>query len=133
VAGLPRRGHEVLPSVELDAKKCDSGGSCLKNCPRGCFEKVDGKVQVVNEEECILCGKCVEPSVSNAASTNRVSSPLTLERAQLEHTLDALAAEDALLLVHDLDLAVHLSRSSPAGQFLRQLPPESHFFAVELD
>ncbi len=53
-------GFKYYPSVAIDAKKCDHGGSCDKYCPRDVFERVDDKVTVARPEECILCGKCVE-------------------------------------------------------------------------
>jgi len=94
-------GMKYYPSVELDAKKCDSGGSCLKNCPRGCFEKVDGKVQVVNEEECILCGKCVEVCELGALKVKGDDTRFVL-RFETDGSVTAKEAlEYALKLLHD--------------------------------
>jgi DNA-directed RNA polymerase subunit D len=53
-------GVKYYPQVEIDAKKCDKGGSCVKNCPRDVFEKGEAKIVVKDEEACILCGKCME-------------------------------------------------------------------------
>jgi DNA-directed RNA polymerase subunit D len=94
-------GMKYYPKITLDAKKCDSGGSCLKHCPRGCFEKVDGKVQVVKEEECILCGKCVEVCELGALKVDGDATRFVL-RFETDGSIQAKEAlEYALKLLRD--------------------------------
>ena len=34
-------GYKYYPTVKIDGKKCDRGGSCVRACPHGVFEKAD--------------------------------------------------------------------------------------------
>ena len=61
-------GYKYYPSVSIDHKKCDRGGSCVRACPQGVFEKSEGEVSVVNPEACDLCRACLEVCETNAVS-----------------------------------------------------------------
>ena len=47
-----------MVTVTIDYDKCDSIGDCMDNCPVGVFQKQDGKIVVVNPDECISCRVC---------------------------------------------------------------------------
>jgi DNA-directed RNA polymerase subunit D len=53
-------GYKYYPSVVIDPKKCDKGASCVQICPRDVFTEGDKKIEVTDEEACVLCDSCVE-------------------------------------------------------------------------
>jgi DNA-directed RNA polymerase subunit D len=53
-------GYQYYPKVEIDYSKCDSGASCVSNCPRDVLAMKGKKVEVVEPEHCSLCGTCEE-------------------------------------------------------------------------
>jgi len=46
--------------VTIDASKCDNGGSCIKVCPKRVMAFKDQKVQVIDNDACVLCEDCVK-------------------------------------------------------------------------
>jgi len=53
--------HRYLANVvtlRFDAEKCTGCGRCMEVCPHGVFDKVEGKVRVVDRDLCIECGAC---------------------------------------------------------------------------
>lgn len=54
-------GYKNYPVVEIDGKKCDKKGGCVKACPKKIL-KMDGKKGVVVQdlEKCSLCKACEE-------------------------------------------------------------------------
>jgi len=59
-------GYKYAPRVKIDASKCDNGATCVDVCPRDCFAKVGNKVQVVNEQDCMLCKACIKECKTKA-------------------------------------------------------------------
>ena len=53
-------GHKYYPSIEIDSKKCDLGGSCVKTCPKNILKLEGDRLVVQNLEDCTLCMSCVE-------------------------------------------------------------------------
>ena len=53
-------GFKYYPIVEIDHKKCDKGGTCIKVCPRDVFTEGDKRIDVTDAEACILCDSCLE-------------------------------------------------------------------------
>jgi 2-oxoglutarate ferredoxin oxidoreductase subunit delta len=47
-----------MPKPVIDPKKCNCCGECVKICPKEVFGKVKGKVEAVDEGECIGCRAC---------------------------------------------------------------------------
>ncbi len=44
--------------VVIDYSKCNHCGTCLDVCPSNVFSMVEGKVKVVNEQQCLACLAC---------------------------------------------------------------------------
>jgi DNA-directed RNA polymerase subunit D len=61
-------GYRYYPSITVDPQKCESSGDCVKVCPRDVLGIKDGKLEVVNLEDCILCGACVDACIRDAIS-----------------------------------------------------------------
>ena len=61
-------GYKYRPHVEIDASKCDQGGSCIDACPKGVFAREGDTVKVVDEKACDLCKACVEVCETGAVS-----------------------------------------------------------------
>ena len=53
-------GYKYYPMIEIDHKKCDKGGTCIRICPRDVFTEGDKKIEVSDPEACTLCDSCVE-------------------------------------------------------------------------
>lgn len=83
-------GYKYYPSVKIDGKKCDRGGSCVRACPHGVFEKVEGQVNIVDPEACDLCGACVEACENHAIT---ISSDDTKFIFEFETDFSMSAAE----------------------------------------
>ncbi|MEE8168376.1 MAG: 4Fe-4S dicluster domain-containing protein [Candidatus Hydrothermarchaeales archaeon] len=49
-----------MASIEIDTQKCNACADCVDACPSSVFEMVDGKVKIVNLEDCIECCACVD-------------------------------------------------------------------------
>lgn len=63
-------GYKYYPTVIIDEKKCDQGGSCVRACPHKVFEKTEDGVKVVDPEACDLCKACIEVCESSAVSVS---------------------------------------------------------------
>ena len=53
-------GYQYYPVVKISSEKCDSGGSCVVNCPMDVLVKKDKKIVVADLESCSLCNACKE-------------------------------------------------------------------------
>ena len=51
--------YKFMPIVEIDTKKCDGCGDCVKYCPKNVFSIVKSKPVVQNEINCTLCMECI--------------------------------------------------------------------------
>ncbi|WP_400203607.1 DNA-directed RNA polymerase subunit D [Candidatus Methanomassiliicoccus intestinalis] len=72
-------GYRYYPTIEIDPARCDSGGTCIKACPRGVLAKEDGIVKVVDLESCILCKSCFEVCELNAIKLSGSDSKFIFE------------------------------------------------------
>jgi len=52
--------YKLYPSIEINAKKCDNCGACIKACPKNILKEKNGKIIIQNIEECNLCNACAE-------------------------------------------------------------------------
>jgi len=59
-------GYRYYPTIKIDPAKCDSGGSCVAQCPRDVLAKKDGKIVVDDLESCTLCKACEDVCELNA-------------------------------------------------------------------
>lgn len=46
--------------IVVDFYICNGCGLCAEECPANVFSIIDGKARPINEEECILCGHCLD-------------------------------------------------------------------------
>ncbi|MBJ19212.1 MAG: hypothetical protein GY910_07610 [bacterium] len=48
-------------TITLDTDRCEAIDRCWEVCPKGCFEKLEGrnKIELAHEDRCIRCGACV--------------------------------------------------------------------------
>ena len=44
--------------IYIDKNKCQGSGECIKACPRGALQLIDGKA-VVSHDRCDLDGLCI--------------------------------------------------------------------------
>jgi DNA-directed RNA polymerase subunit D len=58
-------GFKFYPNIEIDAKKCDLGGSCVRSCPKNILKIENKKVVVQDIENCTLCNSCIEVCEAN--------------------------------------------------------------------
>lgn len=58
-------GYKYYPNIEIDAKKCDLGGTCVRTCPKNILKIEDKKLVVQNIDDCSLCMSCVEVCEAN--------------------------------------------------------------------
>ncbi len=49
-----------LIHYEIDPEKCIGCTACARNCPVNCISGERKKVHLINQDECIKCGKCFE-------------------------------------------------------------------------
>jgi DNA-directed RNA polymerase subunit D len=88
-------GYKYLPTVKIDASKCDNGGTCIPICPKKVFAKEGNKVKVVNEEDCILCMACTNKNICKTGAIKVVGDPT---KFIFEFETDgSLSAKDTLL------------------------------------
>lgn len=93
-------GYKYYPNIEIDSKKCDKKGGCIKACPRNIL-KYDNKGAIVAEdiENCTSCKSCEE-----FCTTSRAIKVTTIKDKfifQFE-TDGSLTAKEALK--HALDI-----------------------------
>jgi len=86
-------GYKYYPSVEIEYDLCDSGGSCIEACPKGVFERRDGRVIVADAEACDLCNACVEACESKALTVRGEDDRFIFEF----ETDSSMSAQEALL------------------------------------
>ena len=88
-------GYKYLPSVKIDYHRCDNGGRCIPVCPKHVFERVEGKVKVVDEGSCIMCMACADPEI---CKTNAIKVDGDATRFVFEFETDgSLDAKTALI------------------------------------
>ena len=58
----------MIPKIEIDHKKCDREGLCVRVCAEGIFEREDKKAVpiIVHPEKCFFCGQCLAVCPSDA-------------------------------------------------------------------
>lgn len=67
-------GHFIEFDIFKD--KClgtEDCGACIKMCPVNIFEESNGIPRTIakNEDECILCDRCLEECINNAISISK--------------------------------------------------------------
>jgi DNA-directed RNA polymerase subunit D len=53
-------GYKFLPKINIDKKRCNACGECVKNCHKGILEIQDKALIVKDEMKCTLCKDCVK-------------------------------------------------------------------------
>ena len=61
--------YKYMPVIEFD-ENCNACGECVKACPKGILEVVDGKVLVKDLTLCNLCKACVESCPNDAVKVS---------------------------------------------------------------
>jgi len=66
----PAHNCSALLSFTIDTEKCKSCSLCAKNCPTNCItgDKKTNTPYVINEENCIKCGTCMDKCKFGAVS-----------------------------------------------------------------
>lgn len=91
-------GYQYFPIINIDHKKCDSGASCVANCPRDVLESKEDKIVVTDLENCSLCKSCEEVCSLGAI---KVTGDDTKFIFQFE-TDGSLTAKEALIRALDI-------------------------------
>lgn len=52
-------GYKNFPSLRV-SKECNLCMKCVKACPKGLVDEVEGRIQLVNGYDCTLCKLCVD-------------------------------------------------------------------------
>jgi len=55
-----------MVEIEVDLDKCDGCATCVDVCPVGVFEINEGKSNVINAGECLVCRACEAQCPNNA-------------------------------------------------------------------
>ncbi|UCE73601.1 MAG: DNA-directed RNA polymerase subunit D [Methanomassiliicoccales archaeon] len=85
-------GYQYYPIINIDKKKCDSGGSCVESCPKNVLEQKKKEIIVANLENCNMCGTCEEVCSLGAVKVDGDDSKFIF---QFE-TDGALSAKEAI-------------------------------------
>ena len=56
----PARKCKTLIHYEIDAEKCVGCTMCARNCPTACISGGRKEVHVIDQAECIKCGRCFD-------------------------------------------------------------------------
>ncbi len=59
-----------VTTIALDAAKCNGCRICMKVCPHSVFGPLNGKVQILEPDECMECGACVMNCSEDALSVH---------------------------------------------------------------
>lgn len=95
-------GFRYYPMIEIDDKKCDAGGSCIKNCPRDVLKKEKKNIVVENLEDCTLCKACEEACSLGAVKVTADDSKFIFQfetdgvvtaKEAFKHALEILKAD----------------------------------------
>jgi ferredoxin len=57
-----------VATLRLDEEKCTGCGMCLEVCPHEVFQRVNGKVRVVDHDLCMECGACARNCFAEAVT-----------------------------------------------------------------
>jgi DNA-directed RNA polymerase subunit D len=85
-------GFKYYPSIEINQKKCDLGGSCVRSCPKDILKIEDKKLVIQNIEDCTLCMSCVEACEANCIKVTGDDTKIILNF----ETDGALSSKDVL-------------------------------------
>jgi ferredoxin/multimeric flavodoxin WrbA len=59
--------HKKFKNVSIDGAKCSGCKRCISVCPVNMFDSIDGKIEMVKEQnQCILCAECFHSCPSGA-------------------------------------------------------------------
>ncbi|HIH76191.1 MAG TPA: DNA-directed RNA polymerase subunit D [Methanomassiliicoccales archaeon] len=72
-------GYKYFPTVTIDQSKCDNGGTCVKVCPKEVMNFKDQKVQVLDNDACVLCEECVKVCRTGAITVKWSESKFLFE------------------------------------------------------
>jgi DNA-directed RNA polymerase subunit D len=95
-------GYQYYPVVKISSEKCDSGGSCVVNCPMDVLEKKDKKIVISDLESCTLCKACEEACSQDAIEVMGDDSRFIFQfetdgsitaKEALTHALDILESD----------------------------------------
>jgi NAD-dependent dihydropyrimidine dehydrogenase PreA subunit len=56
----------IMSHPLIDTEECISCGQCVEACPTDVLELGDDSAEVVNEEDCIACASCLEACPTGA-------------------------------------------------------------------
>ncbi len=90
--------------IEIDEDLCDGCGDCVRSCPEGAIQLVDGKARLVADDYCDGLGACVGECPQGAISVERRESEPYDERMVME-TIAAQGEE--MIILHLRHLKEH--------------------------
>jgi len=69
--------------IHIDEEKCDGCGLCIKACPEGALQLIDGKARLVSESYCDGLGACIGECPRGAITfETRETQPFDLEAVE---------------------------------------------------
>lgn len=86
-------GYKYFPTVTIDHSKCDNGGTCIAACPKHVMGFKEKKVQIIDNNACVLCEDCVKVCRTGAIKVKWAEDKFIFEF----ETDGSLTAKDALL------------------------------------
>lgn len=81
--------------VNIDKEICTGCRRCANVCPVDAIEGKQGESQTINEDKCIICGKCVQICSAYSSEFEEVTTPIDIklkERGMLETVKEPLFA-----------------------------------------
>lgn len=92
--------------IKIDEEKCNGCGECIKGCPEGALQLIDGKARLVNEAFCDGLGACIGECPLDA---------ITIEEREAR-AYDEKAVVDRMIEQGENVLKAHLKHLKEHGQ-----------------
>ncbi|MFW6375915.1 MAG: ATP-binding protein [Thermoplasmatota archaeon] len=74
--------------IDIDEEKCNGCGECIKGCPEGAIQIIDGKARLVNEAFCDGLGACIGDCPKDAITIEKREAKPYDEAQVVERMVD---------------------------------------------